>query len=143
MNQTMMTQRESAQELVEAFAMFDDWEDRYRFLIDLGKQLPPLDESQKIEANKVHGCQSNVWLIAEKQADGTIDFIADSDSSIVRGLISVLREVYAGREAREITSFDVGALFGELGFDQHLSMGRRNGLNGMVARIRALAAREN
>lgn len=133
-----MSINEEAQELVDSFDLFEDWEDRYRFLIDLGRSLPPLDEAQHTEANKVHGCQSNVWLVAERH-DGTIDFIADSDSSIVRGLIAVLRTVYSHRKPQEILSFDVEGLFGKLGFDSHLSMGRRNGLDGMVKKIRALA----
>ncbi len=130
---------EDAQELIDSFDLFDDWEDRYRFLIDLGRSLPPLDEAQRTEANKVHGCQSNVWLVAKRE-DGAIDFIADSDSSIVRGLIGVLQTVYAKRKPEQIMAFDVEGLFKQLGFDSHLSMGRRNGLDGMVKRIRALAA---
>lgn len=134
-----MTMQEDAQELVDSFDLFDDWEDRYRFLIDLGRSLPPLDESQKTDANKVHGCQSNVWLVADR-LDNKIDFIADSDSSIVRGLIAVLRTVYSKRQPQEILAFDVEDLFKQLGFDSHLSMGRRNGLDGMVKRVRSLAA---
>ena len=135
-----MTQQQIADELVENFELFDEWEDRYRFLIDLGKKLPPLDESQKIEFNKVHGCQSNVWLVAQPKPDQTIDFVADSDSSIVRGLIAVLRELYSGQKAQDILSFNADTLFSRLGLDQHLSMGRRNGLYGMVERIKLLAA---
>ena len=135
-----MTIEEEAQELVESFELLDDWEDRYRYLIDLGRALPPLDESQKTEATRVHGCQSNVWMVAQREPDRTIDFIADSDSSIVRGLIGVLRQVYSHRKPEEILSYDVGKLFGQIGLDQHLSMGRRNGLDGMVKRIKSLAS---
>lgn len=135
-----MTQQQIADELVENFELFDEWEDRYRFLIDMGKKLPPLDENQKVEENKVHGCQSNVWLVAQPRPDQTIDFVADSDSSIVRGLIAVLRQVYAGQKAQDILSFNADTLFSRLGLDQHLSMGRRNGLYGMVERIKLLAA---
>jgi cysteine desulfuration protein SufE len=135
-----MTQQQIADELVENFELFDEWEDRYRFLIDMGKKLPPLDESQKIDDNKVHGCQSNVWLVAQPQPDKTIDFVADSDSSIVRGLIAVLHEIYSGQKAQDILSFNADRLFSRLGLDQHLSMGRRNGLYGMVERIKLLAA---
>ncbi len=134
-----MSTEEDARELVDSFDLFEEWEDRYRFLIDLGRSLPPLDQAQKVEANKVHGCQSNVWLVAQREPGGDIDFIADSDSSIVRGLIAVLRTVYAKRQPQEILAFDVEGLFKQLGFDSHLSMGRRNGLDGMVKRIRALA----
>lgn len=134
-----MTQQEIADELVENFELFDAWEDRYRFLIDLGRKLPPLPEEEKTEDNRVHGCQSNVWLVARTD-DDRIDFIADSDSTIVRGLIGVLRQIYAGQKARDVLEFPAEPLFARLGFDQHLSMGRRNGLAGMVDRIKKLAA---
>jgi sulfur transfer protein SufE len=137
------TPQEEAQELVETFEMFDEWEDRYRFLIDLGRELPPFDEAEKTDANKVHGCQSNVWLIADTRQQGgvqVIDFLADSDAHIVRGLIAILRRVYSGRPAQEILAFDIDGLMKQLGLDQHLSISRRNGLSGMVTRIKSLAA---
>jgi cysteine desulfuration protein SufE len=135
-----ISQQEAAAELIDTFGMFDEWEDRYRFLIDLGKELPPFPEAEKTEVNKVHGCQSNVWLIAGAPGDGEIDFIADSDAHIVRGLIAILRRIYAGRSAEEILEFDISGLMQEIGLDQHLSTGRRNGLAGMVARIKRLAS---
>lgn len=135
-----MTQTERASELVEAFEMFDAWEDRYRFLIDMGRDLPPFPVDQKTETNLVHGCQSQVWMIAESEDGGqAIEFIADSDSTIVKGLIAILRAVYSGYSPREILHFDVNGLLEQLGLDQHLSMGRRNGLAGMVARVKTLA----
>jgi len=137
------TQQETADELVEAFEMFDSWEDRYGFLIDLGRKLPPLDASEKTEENRVHGCQSNVWLVARPRPQGedqVIEFIADSDAQIVRGLIAILRKIYSGQPAEKILSFDITGLMERLGLDQQLSMGRRNGLDGMVRRIKALAA---
>ncbi len=140
-----MTQQENAQELVEAFEMFDNWEDRYRFLIDLGKKLPPLPEGARVEENLVHGCQSSVWMIAEpkREADETrIDFLADSDSTIVRGLIAILRNIYSGQTPRDILQFDIDALLRRIELDQHLSLGRRNGLAGMVNRVKTLAAQE-
>lgn len=133
-----MTQNERASELIEAFEMFDAWEDRYRFLIDLGRDLPAFPATEKNEANLVHGCQSQVWLIAETKGEN-IEFLADSDSTIVKGLIAILRSVYSGYTPREILSFDVDNLLRQLGLDQHLSMGRRNGLAGMVKRIKTLA----
>lgn len=142
MNATSTPQAQ-ADELIETFEMFDEWEDRYRFLIDLGKELPPFPDAARVDENKVHGCQSNVWLIADpQQADGekTIHFLADSDAHIVRGLIAILRRVYSGQSADEISRFDIDGFFKKLGLDQHLSMGRRNGLSGMVARVKALAA---
>ena len=135
-------QEDQAQELVDAFEMFDAWEDRYRFLIDLGRKLPPLPESAKTEENRVHGCQSNVWMIAEPHTEAestTIEFIADSDSTIVRGLIAILRSVYSGESPRDILSYDIDGLLRRLELDQHLSMGRRNGLAGMVSRVKSLA----
>lgn len=134
--------QEQAQELIETFEMFDEWEDRYRFLIDLGRELPPFDEADRTDVNKVHGCQSNVWLVASARAEGdgqVIDFVADSDAHIVRGLIAILQRIYSGRSAAEILSFDIEALMKQLGLDQHLSISRRNGLAGMVARIKSLA----
>ena len=141
---TTTTQEESATQLVDAFEMFDGWEERYPFLIDLGRKLPPLDAHEKVEANRVHGCQSNVWLVAQSKpaasGEEVIEFVADSDSSIVKGLIAILRRIYSGRTAREILSFDTEAFLARLGLDSHLSISRRNGLNGMVARIKSLAA---
>lgn len=139
------SQKEAADELVETFEMFDEWEDRYRFLIDLGGKLPPLDASQKTDENRVHGCQSSVWLVAEPlQSDGEkrLDFLADSDSSIVRGLIAILQRVYARQKPTDILAFDINELFTRLGLDQHLSIGRRNGLAGMVKRIHEAAQNE-
>ncbi len=134
-----MTQSERASELTEAFEMFDAWEDRYRFLIDMGRDLPAFPAHEKTESNIVHGCQSQVWMIAEPKDDNHIEFLADSDSTIVKGLIAILRSVYSGYTPREIIQFDVEGLLRNLGLDQHLSMGRRNGLAGMVTRIKTLA----
>ena len=145
--QTTTTLEESAEQLVDAFEMFDGWEERYPFLIDLGRKLPPLDASQKVEENRVHGCQSNVWLVAQRKpadhGDPVIEFIADSDSSIVKGLIAILRRMYSGRTSREILNFDIEGFLARLGLDSHLSMSRRNGLNGMVARIKTVAAQND
>ena len=136
---SQMSQAERAAELVESFEMFDAWEDRYRFLIDLGRDLPPFPDAEKIEANIVHGCQSQVWMTADSPDGQTIEFRADSDSTIVKGLIAILRAVYSGYTPREILHFDVSGLLEQLELDQHLSMGRRNGLAGMVKRVKTLA----
>ena len=133
------TQRERADDLVDAFEFFDQWEDRYRFLIDLGRKIPPLDEADKTEENRVHGCQSNVWMTAKVRPEGVIDFVADSDSAIVKGLIAVLQSVCSGQPAADVLAFDVNDLLERLDLEQHLSMGRRNGLHGMIQRIRQLA----
>jgi sulfur transfer protein SufE len=136
-------QQEIADDLVDTFEMFDEWEDRYGVLIDFGKKLPPLDDSDKVEENRVHGCQSQVWMVARPRKENgqtVIDFIADSDALIVKGLIAILRKVYSGQPPQNILSFDMAGLLGRLGLDQHLTTGRRNGLDGMVRRIKTLAA---
>jgi sulfur transfer protein SufE len=130
-----------ADEIRDAFAMFDDWADRYQFLMDLGKKLEPMDPADKSEENRVKGCQSNVWLVAHPvPGSDRIEFQADSDSAIVKGLVSILWRVYSGQPAQEILTFDIEKLLSDLELDQHLTLNRRNGLVGMVARIKALAA---
>ncbi len=135
-------QQQQADDLIDAFEMFDDWEDKYGFLIDLGRKLPALPEAEKTEENRILGCQSRVWVVAEKQtsADGdVIAFVADSDSDIVKGLIAILRRVYYGQSADRILQFDIEGLLHRLELDQHLSMNRRNGLYEMIQRINRLA----
>ena len=135
-------QQQQADDLTEAFEMFDDWEDKYRFLIDLGRKLPALPDAEKTEANRIHGCQSRVWVIAEKSAapeGDVIEFLADSDSDIVKGLIAILRRVYFGQTAEKILQFDIEGLLRRLELDHNLSMNRRNGLSEMIQRIKRLA----
>lgn len=128
-------------ELVENFALFDDWEDRYRYLIDLGRKLPPLPEAFKTEANKVRGCMSQVWLVTGHPAGDVsrFAFAADSDAHIVKGLIAVLGVLFSGQTPAAIAGIDPEAAFKTLGLDQHLSPTRRNGLVAMVQRIKAAA----
>ena len=133
------TQDEKAEELIEAFELLDNWEDRYDYLIDLGKQLPPIDPAEKIDRNRVEGCQSNVWVSAKKTSQGTIEFTADSDAMITKGLVSLLWLVYSGETKERVLSFDINGLLAKLGLDQHLSITRKNGLSGMVKRIQSLA----
>ena len=120
--------------------MFDDWADRYQFLIDLGRKLPPMDPAGKTEETRVKGCQSNVWLVAHP-VPGTdrIEFVADSNSSIVKGLVAILWRVYSGQPAEQILSFDIEKLLADLELDQRLTLNRRNGLVGMIQRIKSLA----
>lgn len=129
--------------LYEVFAYLDDWTDRYRHLLDLAKNLPPLEDHERSPENKVSGCLSQVWLVAEPGAgeDGgeVIVFRADSDAQLVRGLIAVLLMVYSGRSATEILSTDAKEVFARLGLGEHLSVGRRNGVESMIGRIKALA----
>lgn len=125
-------------ELVENFALFDDWEERYRYLIDLGKGLEPMSEDLKTEETLVRGCTSRVWMVAEEQG-GRYHFTADSDAHIVRGLIAVLLSAYQDKTAEDIADVDIETAFSEIGLDQHLSPNRRNGFFAMVQRIQALA----
>ncbi len=133
------TQVEKAQELIEAFELLDNWEDRYDYLIDLGKTLPLIDPAEKIPANRVEGCQSNVWVLVKKSQDDRIEFTADSDAMITKGLVSLLWLIYSGETKERVLSFDITALLHKLGLDQHLSITRKNGLSGMVKRIKSLA----
>ena len=130
-----------AEEIKDAFGMFDDWSDRYQFLMDLGRKLPPMPDADKTEESRVKGCQSNVWLVAHA-IPGTdrVEFVADSDSAIVKGLVAILWRVYSGQPAEQILAFDIEGLLSDLELDQHLTMNRRNGLQGMVQRIKALAS---
>jgi cysteine desulfuration protein SufE len=132
-------------EILDDFEELGDWEARCDYLIDLGFDLPDFPEAEKTEENRVHGCQSNVWMIADvkKNGDSRVEFKAVSDAMIVRGLIAVLLAVYSGRSPREILDTDIAGLFAKLGLDQHLSSARRNGLLGMVKRIRGIAAQAN
>lgn len=126
-------------EIAETFAFLDDWEDRYRHVIEMGRALPPMDEALKVPANKVNGCASQVWLFPQIR-DGRFDFLGDSDAMIVRGLIAVVHALYAGRPVAEVAQVDAAAAFRQLGLDEHLSSQRSNGLRAMVERIRSVAA---
>jgi sulfur transfer protein SufE len=133
---------EHAQELIDTFDILGEWDERYRFLIDLGRELPAMDELDKTDVSKVKGCLSSVWLVAgvtELDGEKVIEFIADSDSAIVKGLVAMLRKIYSGQSPRDIVAFDIEAMFQQLDLGQHLSMGRRNGLSEMVQRVKVLA----
>ena len=125
----------------DTFAFLDDWEDRYRYIIELGNAAAALPDSQKTEQNKVRGCMSQVWIVHEVKDDSpqSIYFRADSDAHIVRGLIAVLMAAYSGKTAAEILSLDIYSLFQDLGLSTHLSPNRSNGFFSMVKRIRAIA----
>lgn len=127
----------------EAFGFFDSWEDKYRFVIDLGRNLETMPEADKTEANLVRGCQSQVWITSSvNNASGNLHFVLDSDAHIVRGLIAIVLAAYEGRTPEEIVAFDIDGLFEELALLQHLSPTRGNGLRAMVARIRETAAQQ-
>ena len=135
-----MNQSPAFQDIAENLSFLDDWEDRYRYLIELGQELPKLSETEKTEANKVHGCVSQVWLAADaQQQDGRtiLSYRGESDAMIVQGLVAILLAIYSGRPANEIAETDAIALFDELGLREHLTTQRSNGLVAMVNRIRA------
>lgn len=127
------------EEIVEDFEFLDDWEDRYRYVIDQGKEMPPLDEALKVPATKVDGCASQVWLHPVIE-EGVFRFDGESDAMIVRGLIAVLRALYNGLSVAEVLEVDARAEFGRLGLNEHLSAQRSNGLRAMIERIGQVAA---
>ncbi len=131
------------EDIADTFAFLDDWEDRYRHVIELGKAMPPLDEAFRVPATKVDGCASQVWLLPRIDGQGAaarFDFQGESDAMIVRGLIAVLHALYAGLSVTEVLSVDAPAALKRLGLDEHLSQQRSNGVRAMVGRIRKLAA---
>ena len=126
--------------LVDDFELLDEWEDRYRYVIELGRGLPDLDEAQRNQQNKVQGCVSQVWLDTTVQrgsnASPVLTFAGDSDAHIVRGLIAILFRMFSGQTARTILDTDAVAFFQRIGLDDHLTPQRSNGLRSMVNRIR-------
>ena len=126
------------EELVDTFSFFDDWEDKYRFIIDLGKGLESMPDSDKVDANLIRGCQSQVWLTHKAEPEH-LTFALDSDAHIVRGLSAVVLIAIQQRPAAEIAALDIEAIFAELDLLAHLSVTRGNGLRAMVARIKAVA----
>ncbi len=131
------------QDLLDDFEFLDDWEDRYRYVIELGRKLAPLPEEDRTPANKVNGCASQVWLattISPSKDDPQqplLTFVGDSDAHIVRGLISILFVIFSNKHADEIIEIDVKKIFHQIGLDEHLSPQRANGLVSMVGRIKS------
>ena len=133
---------EAFEEIAETFEFLDDWEDRYRHVIELGKAMPPLDPAFQVPATKVEGCASQVWFLPRIEGEGSaarFDFQGDSDAMIVRGLIAILHALYSGLNVTDVLKVDASAELGRLGLDEHLSSQRSNGLRAMVGRIRHLA----
>ena len=128
---------ETLDDLIENFKLFDDWEERYRYLIDLGRKLPSLPDEMKTEAALVKGCTSRVWLHASKKGD-VYHLQADSDAHIVRGLVAILLSAFQDKTPKEIAAIDIDAAFEEIGLNSHLSPNRRNGFFSMVERVKAL-----
>lgn len=134
---------ESFGEIADSLAFLEDWEERYRYIIELGKRMPPLPEALRTEATRVRGCASQVWLVPRLTGSGPaarIAFDGDSDAMIVRGLIAILRALVNGGTAAEIAALDIPGEMARLGLDQHLSAQRSNGLRAMIGRIREIAA---
>lgn len=132
---------DQVEQLKTAFEMLPDWEERYRYIIDLGRKLEPLAEDERNEATRVRGCMSQVWLVAdEPDAEQRLQFRGDSDAHIVRGLIGVLLMIYSDKTPREIADTDIQQVFAELNLEQHITMNRRNGLYSMVETIQRHAA---
>ena len=127
------------EDIVETFEFLDDWEDRYRHLIEIGKAMPAMDPSLQTPASKVDGCASQVWIVPTVE-DGIFDFQGESDAMIVRGLIAILHALYSGVPVGQVGQIDAQAELARLGLDEHLSAQRSNGLRAMVERIRLLAA---
>ncbi|PCD77217.1 SufE family protein [Pseudothioclava arenosa] len=131
------------EEIAETFEFLDDWEDRYRHVIELGKELPRLDDAVKVPATKVEGCASQVWLLPRIEGTGPaarFDFQGESDAMIVQGLIAILHALYSGLSVTEVGVVDAPAELARLGLNEHLSAQRSNGLRAMVERIRKLAS---
>lgn len=128
-------------ELVENFAELGDWEERYRYLIEIGRKLPPMPDGDRSETNKVRGCMSQVWLTQRLNPGppARLEFQGDSDAHIVKGLIALLFKLYSGRTPAEILALDAAAVFERLGLESNITMNRRNGFYSMVERIQTLA----
>ena len=133
---------EAFEDIAETFEFLDDWEDRYRHVIELGKAMAPLDDAFKVPATKVEGCASQVWILPRIEGQGpeaVFSFQGDSDALIVRGIIAILHALFSGLTVDEVLKVDAAAEMARLGLDEHLSAQRSNGLRAMVQRIRALA----
>jgi cysteine desulfuration protein SufE len=130
----------TSDELAENFSFLEDWEERYSYVIDLGKNLGKFPEELKTDEYLVRGCTSRVWLVPQQSDEGTLSFIADSDAHIVRGLIAILMIIYNDKQKELIRDFPIEEYFNRLGLSEHLSPSRRNGFFAMVERIKTLAA---
>lgn len=132
----------SIESIIDDFAFLDDWEDRYRYVIELGKALPPLTDAERTDANKVRGCASQVWIVRDVQDgdDPVMSYRGDSDAHIVRGLIAILLALYSGQKASRVLEIDAEEQFRTIGLRDHLTAQRANGLASMINRIRKDAA---
>ena len=130
---------EKIEQIIEDFNFFDNWEDKYEYLVDIGRNLPSLDEEMKKDEYKLKGCQSTVYFLTKENSNGTLKFVADSDAFIVRGLISILIDVFSDKTPKEILNTDTNFL-NEIGLQNHLSPTRKNGLSSMLEKIKQEAS---
>jgi cysteine desulfuration protein SufE len=134
--------RITAEELIEDFALFDDWEERFQYIVELGRELPALSDEHRLDENLVQGCQSRLWLVGSVRRDAGnvhVDFMADSDAMIVKGLITIILKLLSGRTPDEILASNIRELFTRLDLKSHLLDSRSNGLNSMINRVESLA----
>ena len=134
----MTDYNEQISELIDDFSFFENWEDKYQYLIDLGRNVPKMDETLKVDENKLKGCQSVVYFSNSVNNDGSINFMANSDAAIVQGLIALMLKVYSGRKPQEILDIDIKFLE-QIGLDEHLSPTRKNGLSSLISSIKNAA----
>lgn len=127
---------ERIEKIIEDFELLDSWDDRYRYVIELGRKLPELPVADHIDANKVQGCASQVWMTSENKPGGILAFQGDSDAHIVKGLIAILFALYSGESAKKILETDANAIFNKLGLGEHLTPQRSNGFRSMVERMK-------
>ena len=141
--QEMINTLANIEEILENFAFIEDWEERYRYIIELGNDIATLSAEEKTDANKIRGCVSQVWLVYQVDAasPATIHFRGDSDAHIVRGLVAILMAAYSGKTASAILVFDIRKLFADLGLQNHLSPSRSSGFFSMIEHVRSLAAK--
>jgi cysteine desulfuration protein SufE len=132
--ETQKSVRAIEEEIVEEFSLFDNWEDKYEYIIDMGKKLPVLDEASKKDENRIRGCQSTVWMVSEYR-DGRVYYRADSDAVIVKGLISMLIRVFSGQRPKDIVDADM-TFIDEIGMSTHLAQTRSNGLRAMIKQMK-------
>jgi len=133
-----MGQNKEIDELIENFSFFESWEDKYQYLIDMGRNVPPMSDDLKIDENKLRGCQSVVYFSNTYNDDGTITFMANSDAAIVQGLIALMLKVFSEKQPQEILDVDISFLK-QIGLDEHLSPTRKNGLSSIVSSIKNAA----
>ena len=126
-------------DLIENFEFLDSWEDKYRYIIELGEKIEKIDEKYHTEEWMVKGCQSQVWLVPQKNADGKLSFMGDSDAMIVKGLIAIVLTIYNDLTANEIKKLAINDIFASIGLQEHLSPSRRNGLEAMIEKIKHYA----